>query len=257
MRDLMMNKEIRRLLRERLNLSTSGLYKAIARKKSQLDYAYPTEIAAYVLAAENRIDISKHLKPEELAQVRQARLTRSVQARQPQTRTYKVQRHVVVNFDRDLKIDCPNIPESILRDAKKMQEVYPYFYVFENSIRFFIMEILERKYGEEWWTQRVSKKIRDRVTKRQSEEGHNKWHGKRGSHPIFYTNIDHLKKIITANLADFKDKLPDIERPIEWLANRIEEIELSRNIIAHNNPLSNDDIARVKLYFKDWVKQIS
>ena len=51
--------------------------------------------------------------------------------------------------------------------------------------------------------------------------------------------------------------LPDVDRPIEWVSNRIEEIELSRNIVAHHNPLSDDDIQRVKIFFKDWTKQFS
>jgi len=251
----MINREIFELLRQRSRLSTPGLYAAIERKKKQIGYAFTTETAAYILAAENNIDISRHLKPEELNKVREAmRLTKMVQVGQPQT---KVEKQVIIKLDKDFEIRCPNISESVLKDARKMQKIYPYFYVFENSIRFFIMETLENKYGKEWWTEKISQKIRDAVANRQSKEGRNRWHGKRGSHPIFYTNIDHLRKIITSNFDDFKDKLPDIGRPIEWLTNRMEEIELSRNIIAHHNPLSDDDIARVKMYFKEWVKQIS
>ena len=60
--------------------------------------------------------------------------------------------------------------------------------------------------------------------------------------------------LVTPN---FKDKLPDGDRPIEWLTNRIEEVELSRNIIARHNPLSDDDLDRVKMYVKDWIKQFT
>lgn len=253
----MINREVFRLLSERLNLSTSGLYKAIRKIKSQISYAYSTEIAAYILAADNDIDITKYVKPEQLVQVREARSTKMIRVTHPQPRTSKVEKKVAVKLDKDFEISCPNVPDSVLKDARRMQKVYPYFYVFENSIRYFIRHTLENRYGKDWWSRRVNSTIRNKALQRQSKEGRNRWHGKRGDHPILYVNIDHLRKIITSNFDDFKDRLPDIGRPIEWLTNRIEEIELSRNIIAHHNPLTNDDIARVKMYFKEWVKQIS
>jgi len=250
----MINKEILGLLRSQTKLSTPGLYAAIDRKKRQIGYACSTETAAYILASEYNIDISEHLKPEELAEVREAiRLVKTVQFK----KTPVEEKTVIVKLGKDFKIDCPNVPESVLKDASKMSGVYPYFYVFENSIRYFIKDILENKYGNDWWSLKVSPKIREKAESRQSKEGRNRWHGKRGEHPIFYIDIDDLQKIITSNFEDFKDRLPDVDRPIEWLTNRIEEIELSRNIIAHHNPLTDDDITRVKMYFKDWVKQIS
>jgi len=251
----MINKEIFKLLRERTGLSTPGLYHAIYRKREEIGYAYTKETAAYILASEYGIDISKYLKPEELAEVREA--IRSAKMIHVAKTPVIVKKPVVVRLDEDFKIDCPNVPESILKDAKKMSKVYPYFYVFENSIRFFIKDTLESKYGKDWWSQKVNSKIRAKAANRQKKEGRNRWHGKRGEHPIFYVDIDDLRKIITSNFDDFKDRLPDVERPIEWLTNRIEEIELSRNIIAHHNPLSDDDIERVKIYFKDWIKQIA
>lgn len=251
----MINKDIVKLLQEKTRLSTPGLYNAIDRKKRQIGYAYSTATAAYILASENQIDISKFLKPEELAEVREAiRSTRLVQVSNAST---EPKEKTIVKLGKELKIVCPNVPDSILKDAKKMSEAYPYFYVFENSIRYFIINTLESKYGKDWWFLRVNPKLRDKATDRQSKEGRNRWHGKRGVHPIFYVDIDDLQKIITSNLEDFKDKLPGVDRPVEWLTNRIEEIELSRNIIAHHNPLTDDDVFRVKMYFKDWIKQFA
>jgi len=253
----MINNDIRRRLLNRLNLSVPGLYAALGRKRIELGYEYPLEIAAYVLAAESNIDITKFLNAEELDQVRQARSTKTpIDFKAPKSQG-KSKRELTIYFDKDFIIDCPNVPAKVLSDAKKMQKVYPYFYIFENSIRYFILKTLETKYGKEWWDKKVSRKIREKVTQRQADEGRNRWHGKRGRHPIFYTNIDHLKKIITSNSDDFIGKLPDMGKPIEWLTNRIEEIELSRNIIAHNNPLTDDDLTRIMLYFRDWIKQIS
>jgi hypothetical protein len=225
-------------------------------KKEEYKFTITNEKALYLVAAENGIDISKVLKPEELAEVREA--IRSAKTVQVNNRVpVDVKKPVIVNLDKETKINCPNVPTSILKDAKKMSEVYPYFYVFENSVRYFIIDTLESKYGKDWWALKVSSKSRGKATDRQNKEGRNRWHGKRGEHPIFYVDIDDLQKIITSNFEDFKNQLPAVDRPVEWLTNRIEEVEQSRNIIAHNNPLSDDDITRVRIYFKDWIKQIA
>jgi hypothetical protein len=33
-------------------------------------------------------------------------------------------------------------------------------------------------------------------------------------------------------------------------------IEETRNIVAHNNPISKDDEEKLKVHFKDWAKRI-
>ena len=50
----------------------------------------------------------------------------------------------------------------------------------------------------------------------------------------------------------FKKYLPNLE----WIKVRINEIEISRNVVAHHNPLKTNDIRRIRLYFHDWINQI-
>ena len=152
-------------------------------------------------------------------------------------------------------IKCPNLPEKAFIDSKKMSEVYYQLYLFENSLRYFIMETLEKKYGKQWWKVQVSTGIQKNAKEREDKEGKNRWYTKRGAHPIFYIDIDDLRKIITQNHSDFKDKLPEDE--LKWLEIRIKEIKNLRNIVAHHNPLEDDDIIQIKLNFRQWVKQIS
>lgn len=162
----------------------------------------------------------------------------------------------VVSFSDDLKIPNPGLPDHILLDAKKMLSVYPYLYLFENSVRNFIIDVMAQKHGPEWWKQKVGNPIQSKAEDRMEKDGRNRWHGKRGQHPIFYVDIDDLRAIITTNEQDFRDKFPAVRRPLEWVQQRIEEIEISRNVVAHNNPLADNDIARLKVYFKDWVEQM-
>jgi hypothetical protein len=141
---------------------------------------------------------------------------------------------------------------SIKRDAEKMSEVYKNLYLFENSVRYVILSVMGLRYGSNWWETKVSKEIKDKVGKRMAAEKKNRWHSKRGVHRIFYTDIEDLCAIITTNWQDFKDMFPDLT----WVKSRIDSIGLSRNIVAHNNPLPNREIQRLKIYFGDWIRQL-
>lgn len=252
----LIHEDIFRLLKEKMKVSTPTVYRRINKKKRELGLAYTTDIAAYVLAAEYNIDLTNYLHEDILKTIREAMKSAPIIIREKQP-TGKGKKLTIVKFPESFKINCPNIPDSILKDAHQMNRIYPYFYVFENSIRYFIINIMQNKYGSNWWEEKISDKIKNIVNNRKTKEERNKWHGKRGVHPIFYTDIDHLKNIINANYHDFKDALPQIDNPIGWLSTRIDEIEQSRNIIAHFNPLRKRDITRIKMYLEDWIDQIS
>lgn len=157
----------------------------------------------------------------------------------------------VIRFKDSFEFECPNLPPSVINDAKRMSDVYPYFYVFENSVRYFIMTTLEDEYGKDWWVKRVNNTINRASMKRRDDEKEIPWHGKRGKHLIFYTDIKDLLTIIRNDEKLFRPKLP--EGRVDWLTNLIWLIRKSRNIIAHNNPLNQRDINRVKINLQDWL----
>ena len=84
-------------------------------------------------------------------------------------------------------------------------------------------------------------------------ENVNRWHSRRGANPIFYTDMGDLSSIIIGNWDVFDALFPNQA----WITQKFNEIELSRNIIAHNNFLEEREIKRIRLYFEDWNKQIS
>jgi hypothetical protein len=43
---------------------------------------------------------------------------------------------------------------------------------------------------------------------------------------------------------------------IEWAANIFDAIERSRNVIMHSGSVDDDDVARVGIHIRDWVKQV-
>ena len=49
------------------------------------------------------------------------------------------------------------------KEAKDMAEHYEVFYCLEKSIRALILELMEEKYGDNWWEEKVSEPIRNNV----------------------------------------------------------------------------------------------
>ena len=41
-----------------------------------------------------------------------------------------------------------------------------------------------------------------------------------------------------------------------WVKQRLDELERSRNIIAHGNLLSESEVQRIEQYLDDWLRQV-
>lgn len=210
-----------------------------------------------MVAADNDIDISKYLQPEELSKVREAgggSQTAVVVAVGGKTKGKSGgTERTGVQISANVKIVDPYLPRAMIEEARKMATVYPVVYVFENSVRSLILNVMGTKYGDGWFESKVSGRVQKTVKERMDNEDRNRWHGKRRNHPIFYTDIEDLKSLIDINWVDFADIFPNQV----WVKGKIDEIEMSRNTIAHNNPLEERDITRLKITLEDWVRQIS
>lgn len=137
-------------------------------------------------------------------------------------------------------------------DAQKMAIVYTAIAALENSVRELISGVLIEKFKEEWWEKGVSEKIRNKAEQRMEEEKKVKWHTQRGDEPINFTNFGDLISIIRNNWDVFQ---PHIQS-IEWAANVFDAIERSRNVIMHSGLLAKEDIERLGIYIRDWIKQV-
>lgn len=139
----------------------------------------------------------------------------------------------------------------VRRAAISALPAYIAFFCLENSVRELVMERFSEVHGSNWWSL-ASTSIRDKVVKRQEKEGKERWHTRRGEHEIYYTDFGDLKSLIVNNFADFEDLFPDQN----WISTRLDELEASRNIIAHSNVLDEREMQRITLYLNDWVRQV-
>ncbi len=140
----------------------------------------------------------------------------------------------------------------VWHDAVSMSSVYSAIYCIENTLRNFIVERMSERYGIGWWNEKVPQKIRSAVNSLKKQEEKNKYHSNRSSGEIGYTMFGNLGQIIIANWDDFSDIIPSQA----WLTSRMDDLEMSRNIIMHTGILPVDEIERIESIVRDLLRQI-
>lgn len=151
-----------------------------------------------------------------------------------------------------LKMPLEILDSDVIAAAKKMASIYTAIAAFENSARKFIQDRLLEEAGADWWIKNVPKAIRDQADKRKKDEEQIRWHGARGASMIYYTQMGDLVSIMQNNLNHFQDHISSIE----WARQIFNSLERSRNVIMHSGELSMNDIERVAMNIRDWVRQV-
>lgn len=259
------NQKIKRALLAKLNVTPQRLSQMVQRRKSELPMS--TEQAVYTFAFENGVDISKELGPTETAEIRQ--LVRDLRGgTSPGSATTtnggSRRRHVRAPRGKSVVkvtiagIDVGTIPalsRTHAKEAKAMAErVYPTLYLFENSVRDFIERVLSGQYGKDWWNVAVPQKVREQAEEFKKAEKKDTWHGKRGRRDLDYLLLTQLWAIIRHKWKDFAPLFPQGQA---WVQTLIEsDMNVSRRVIAHMNPLEEDDIKNLEASFRKWVKHL-
>jgi hypothetical protein len=162
---------------------------------------------------------------------------------------------------RMLDLDDEEIANSLALDslddihvanAKSMSIVYMAIAAFESSVRSLVRKTLIEKYKEEWWEKGASNGVRERAKKRMEDEQNAKWHSQRGQDALNYTTFGDLKNIMQNNWDSFEDLIGNLA----WASSIFEVIERSRNVIMHSVSLEREDIERLGVNIRDWVKQV-
>jgi len=143
------------------------------------------------------------------------------------------------------------LPDDTLQSARKMAVVYAVIAAFENAARKFIQDRLLEEVGANWWDT-VPSAIQKSAEKRKGEEDQIRWHGARGASLIFYTQLGDLPSILQNNIEHFKDHIESVE----WARQIFRSLERSRNVIMHSGELSMNDIERVAMNIRDWLRQV-
>ncbi|MBN1514929.1 hypothetical protein JXA32_00010 [Candidatus Sumerlaeota bacterium] len=145
-----------------------------------------------------------------------------------------------------------NFEAKIYNDAKQMSEHYITFYCLERSARNIVVGKLKATHGGNWWTTKVPSNIQSNVAhnmQRELDAGV----APRSEDEIDYTNFGELGEIVKANWADFGDMFKSVKAFTKIMAN----LNVLRGPIAHCSILSEDEILRLQLTVKDWIRLLS
>lgn len=144
-------------------------------------------------------------------------------------------------------------PFSVQRrnNALEMARLYAVLFCFENEIRDFIRDALEEKDGHDW-IDKLPPKIKEHAESRRDTALKDSWLEGEKSDLLGFVDFGQLAQIIIAKWEHFKDVLPTQH----WIKQRMDELEKSRNFIAHNRMLLPSEFQRMYMYITDWNRVI-
>lgn len=250
-------------LREKANISERGIRKR--RERIQKTLPMPADIALYIVAQRAGVPINRYLDDATLASVStwETQLAQKEAAQTPtapsapHSRGGK-KRSTVVREARlgDISLPRSRLSQQHIADAERMAEVYPLLYVFENSIREFVDGHLINAYGSDWWDadKLVPYDVRKTVEIVRNAEALNRAHTSRKARPIYYTMLGDLVNIVQSEKGAKVFKKPMFPRPT-WFPELVQSAEVTRNIVAHMNPIQKRDVRRLEDALSDWLRQ--
>ncbi len=213
------------------------------------------DIAYGIVAQQAGVEVSKFIKdPQQLEEIRnQIDRISAIESGLPPKKPKAVIKTVLIPIARDLTLSDPILNSKVLNDAKDMAVHYSQLYIFENSVREVINRVLSKGLGSNWWNRtNIKKDVFENIQERIEKEKQNPWHGGRGAHPIYYTDISDLIYLFRRYWSYFNEFFPRLE----WVTEKIEQISFSRNVVDHHNPLNKLDRKRLVMNLIDWQKQI-
>jgi hypothetical protein len=138
----------------------------------------------------------------------------------------------------------------LLCEGQRMSLVYAAIHAFENTVRAMVVKAMGEKHGPTWW-EKVPERIRKTSKTRMEEDAKYRWHGARGASEINYCDFGDLSSIIVTNWDVFEDLLGNLE----WVKAILTSLEKSRNIVMHSGSVAKEDVERIGMNIRDWIRQ--
>ena len=142
-------------------------------------------------------------------------------------------------------------PVNLRNNSLEMARLYSVLFAFENHVRDFIRETLFENEGGDW-IEKLPNKIKDHATKRQQTAHDDSWLEGEKTDLLGFLDFSHLAQVILNKWEYFESIIPSQH----WLKQRMDELEKSRNFIAHNRMLLPSEFQRMYMYIADWNKVV-
>ena len=152
------------------------------------------------------------------------------------------------------QFDLAQVLPKEVKKAQRSAEGYKLFYVFENFLRDFVLDVLSEADPNNWWA-KIPKDVQDDVTRMEATEEQKQWMALNSRSKLALTTLPQLLKIIEEN-QNWKDYFELILRD-KSLIQEARHICHIRNTICHMSDVLDEEIERVKMVMRDWFRVIS
>jgi Swt1-like HEPN len=142
-------------------------------------------------------------------------------------------------------------PVNLRNSSLEMARLYSVLFAFENHVRDFIRETLSENEGVDW-LDHLPTKIKEHAIKRQQTALKDSWLEGEKTDLLGFLDFSHLAQLILNKWVFFESIIPSQH----WLKQRMDELEKSRNFIAHNRMLLPSEFQRMYMYIADWNKVV-
>ena len=146
---------------------------------------------------------------------------------------------------------APLLPDHVRR-ASVAARTYRLFFVFENFLRDFVVEVLSKDTSRTWWD-KVPKDVQDEVTKLEETEEIKSWMALGSRDKSALLTFAQLLRIIEHA---WKDGFADIVRD-KGLIQEARLIGHLRNTICHMTDIPDEETDRVRQTIRDWFRVVA
>ncbi|MCB1938197.1 MAG: hypothetical protein KDF24_09080 [Rhodocyclaceae bacterium] len=143
------------------------------------------------------------------------------------------------------------IPDAV-RSANSASEAYRLFYVFENYLREFVLDVLTGGGKSTWWD-KVPKDVQDEIQKIEDNEELKGWMALGSRDKSALMTYPQLLRVIDYA---WKEGFADIVRD-KALVQEARHITHLRNTVCHMSNISEEELGRVKQVMRDWFRVVS
>ena len=150
-----------------------------------------------------------------------------------------------------------NVAEVLLdetREALMVSETFQLFYVLENYLRDFILNVLSEADKENWWNS-VPKDVRDKVAEYEDTEESKRWMNLNPRGKLALTTLPQLLRIMDKD-NNWKTHFQDLVLDKALIA-QTRLIAHTRNTICHMSPIAEEEHERVQQVMRDWFRVVA
>ncbi len=146
---------------------------------------------------------------------------------------------------------APLLPQKV-KLATHASEVYRLFFVFENFLREFVLDVLSEGGKVDWWT-KVPKDVQQDIEDLEKTEEVKAWMALGTRDRLSLTTYNQLLKVIDDC---WKTGFETLVRD-KYLIQEARHIAHLRNAACHMTDVPDEEVTRIKQVLRDWFRVVS